>query len=231
MAVSHPTTLANSESIVRLYTDSIRSMYTMTSGEIRSKKGKLVPKILDAIVRQAWHEIGALDRLEIRRQRVEVPINAYYVRTLTPESTKTHVKENIAGYIYRVELDRAVLIDERLVLGIECKSYTENAMLKRVLKDFELTLQRHPEMLFCVFQLENALGGDYGEPCKMDYLGSESTHTLLSHSPVCLEIITLLNGNRTTQREIHRPAHFKALPLENVEACVKKFQRLLSPFV
>lgn len=199
MAVSHPTTLANSESIVRLYTDSIRSMYTMTGGQIRSRKGKLVADLLDAIVRQAWHEIGALDRLEIRRQRVEVPINADYVRTLTPESTKTHVKENIAGYIYRVELDRAVLIDERLVLGIECKSYTENAMLKRVLKDFELTLQRHPEMLFCVFQLENALGGDYGEPCKMDYLGSESTHTLLSHSPVRLEIITLLIGRRSAK--------------------------------
>lgn len=231
MAVSHPTTLANSESIVRLYTDSIRSMYTMTGGQIRSAKGKLGTNLLDAIVRQAWHEIGALDRLEIRTQRVEIPINADYVRTLMPQATKAHVEENLEGYIYRVELDRAVLIDERLVLGIECKSYTENAMLKRVLKDFELTLQRHPEMLFCVFQLENALGGDYGEPCKMDYLGSESTHTLLSHSPVRLEIITLLNGNRTTQREIHCPAHFKALPLENVEACVKKFQRLLSPFV
>ena len=231
MAVSHPTTLANSESIVRLYTDSIRSMYTMTGGQIRSAKGKLVANLLDAIVQQAWHEIGALDRLEIRTQRVEIPIHADYVRTLMPQATKAHVEENLEGYIYRVELDRAVLIDERLVLGIECKSYTENAMLKRVLKDFELTLQRHPEMLFCVFQLENALGGDYGEPCKMDYLGSESTHTLLSHSPVRLEIITLLNGNRTTQREIHSPAHFKALPLENVEACVKKFQRLLKPFV
>ena len=231
MAVSHPTTLANSESIVRLYTDSIRSMYTMTGGQIRSRKGKLVANLLDAIVQQAWHEIGALDRLEIRTQRVEIPIHADYVRTLMPQATKAHVEENLEGYISRVELDRAVLIDERLVLGIECKSYTENAMLKRVLKDFELTLQRHPEMLFCVFQLENALGGDYGEPCKMDYLGSESTHTLLSHSPVRLEIITLLNGNRTTQREIHRPAHFKALRLENVEACVKKFQRLLKPFV
>lgn len=231
MAVSHSTTHPNSESIVRLYTERIRSMYTMAGGQIRSRKGELVEDLLDAIVWQAWHEIGELDRLEIRTQRVEVPINADYVRTLTPESTKAHVEENIAGYIYRVELDRAVLIDERLVLCIECKSYTENAMLKRVLKDFELTLQRHPEMLFCVFQLENALGGDYGEPCKMDYLGSESTHTLLSHSPVRLEIITLLNGNRTTQREIHRPAHFKALRLENVEACVKKFQRLLKPFV
>ena len=231
MAASHSPARPNYESIVRLYTDSIRSMYTMTGGQIRSAKGKLVVNLLDAIVRQAWGEMGEPERLEIRTQRVEIPINADYVRNLTPQATKAHVEENIEGYIYRVELDRAVSIDERLVLGIECKSYTENAMLKRVLKDFELTLQRHPEMLFCVFQLENALGGDYGEPCKMDYLGSELTHTLLSHSPVRLEIITLLNGNRTTQREIHQPDHFKALPLENVEACVKKFQRLLSLFV
>ncbi len=53
MAVSHPTTLANSESIVRLYTDSIRSMYTMTGGQIRSRKGKLVADLLDAIVRRS----------------------------------------------------------------------------------------------------------------------------------------------------------------------------------
>lgn len=231
MAVSHSPARPNYESIVRLYTDSIHSMYKMTGGQIRSAKGKLVVNLLDAIVQQAWGEMGEPERLEIRTQRVEIPINADYVRNLTPQATKAHVEENIEGYIYRVELDRAVLIDERLVLGIECKSYTENAMLKRALKDFELTLQRHPEMLFCLFQLENALGGDYGEPCKTDYLGSESTHTLLSHSPVRLEIITLLNENRTTQREIHRPAHFKALPLENVEACIRKFQRLLRSFV
>lgn len=231
MASSHSPARPNYESFVHLYTDSIHSMYEMTGGEIRSAKGKLVVNLLDAIVRQAWGEMGEPERLEIRTQRVEIPINADYIRNLTPQATKAHVEENIEGYICRVELDRAALIDERLVLGIECKSYTENAMLKRVLKDFELTLQLHPKMLFCVFQLENALGGDYGEPCKTDYLGSESTHTLLSHSPVRLEIITLLNENRTTQREIHRPAHFKALPLENVEACVKKFQRLLSPFV
>lgn len=231
MASSHSPARPNYESFVRLYTDSIHSMYKMTGGQIRSAKGKLVVNLLDAIVRQAWGEMGEPERLEIQTQRVEIPINADYVRNLTPQATKAHVEENIEGCIYRVELDRAVLIDERLVLGIECKSYTENAMLKRALKDFELTLQRHPEMLFCLFQLENALGGDYGEPSKMDYLGSESTHTLLSHSPVRLEIITLLNENRTTQREIHRPAHFKALPLENVEACIRKFQRLLRSFV
>lgn len=104
--------------------------------------------------------------------------------------------------------------------------------VKKALKDFELALQLYPKLLFCLFQLENALGGDYGEPCKMEHLGSKSTHTLMSHSPaVQLEIITLLSENRTTKKEIHQPQHFKELPIENVIACVRKFQKLLKPFV
>jgi len=106
-------------------------------------------------------------------------------------------------------------------------------MLKRTLKDFELIAKLlYPNLMFCVFQLENGLGGDYGQASKSEQLGSESTHTLLSHTPaVRLEIITLLDGNRKSNREIHKRKYFKELPIENVAFCVNKFRVLLKPFV
>ena len=222
------------ESIVDLYTESIYSMYNMTPGQTRGAKGMLVEHIVNAIVRLAWHEIGGeASRFNIQRQTGEIAIEEAYIQNLTPETVRNHIERNREKYIYKVELDRAVQIDDELILGIECKSYIENAMLKRTLKDFELIAKLlYPKLLFCVFQLENSLGGDYGDAGKLVQLGSESTHTLLSHTPeVHLEIITLLDGDRKSNREIHKQQYFKELPVENVEVCVNKFRTLLEPFV
>lgn len=222
------------ESIVDLYTQRVRSMYGMTPGETRGAKGMLVENIADAIVRLAWHEVnGGAYRFNVRRQTGEIAIEEDYVKNLASESIRNHIYQNKGRYIYKIELDRAVEIDDELILGIECKSYIENAMLKRTLKDFELIAKLlYPELIFCVFQLENSLGGDYGEASKPEQLGSESTHTLLSHTPeVCLEIITLLDGDRKSNREIHKPQYFKELPVENVAVCVSKFRSLLESFV
>ena len=106
-------------------------------------------------------------------------------------------------------------------------------MLKRTLKDFELIVKLlYPKLLFCVFQLENSLGGDYGEVSKWVHLGSESTHTLLSHTPtVHLEIITLLDGDRKSSKEIHKRQYFKPLHIKNVATCISKFRALLEPFI
>ncbi|MCY3723556.1 MAG: hypothetical protein OXG97_15140 [Candidatus Poribacteria bacterium] len=105
-------------------------------------------------------------------------------------------------------------------------------MLRRTLRDFELALMTNPNLLFCLFQLENALGGDYGNPEKLEYLGSKSTHTLMSHSPtISLKIITLLDDNHLRAGSIHKPEYFKELPVKNVETCVSKFRALLEPFV
>ena len=208
-------------------------MYGLTQGKTRGAKGRLVEKLLEAIVSLAWHEIGGeVNRINIEKLRVTVPINANYVKNLIPESTRNYVVQNVDKYIFRLELDRVVEIDNRLVLAIECKAYTENTMLRRTLRDFELASIANPKLLFCLFQLENALGGDYGDPNKSEYLGSESTHTLMSHSPtVSLEIITLLDSNHHPTGLLHKPEHFKELPVENVTTCVSKFRTLLEFFV
>ena len=221
-------------SIVDLYTESIYSMYNMTPGQIRGAKGMLVENIVNAIVRLAWHEIGGeASRFNIQRRIGEIAIEEDYVKNITPEVVRNHIEENKGKYVYKVELDRAVEIDNALILGIECKSYIENAMLKRTLKDFELIAKLlYPKLIFCVFQLENSLGGDYGEVSKWVHLGSESTHTLLSHTPtVHLEIITLLDGDRKSSREIHKRQYFKPLRTKNVATCVSKFRTLLKPFI
>ena len=222
------------ESIIDLYTKSIYSMYNMTPGQIRGAKGALGENMVDAIVSLAWHKIGGeTNRFDIRKQTRKITINEDYIQNLRPDVIRNHIQKNKGKYIYKIELDRAVEIDNTLVLGIECKSYIDNAMFKRTLKDFELVVKLlYPELLFCIFQLENGLGGDYGKVSKSEHLGSESTHTLLSHTPtVHLEIITLLDGNRKSNREIHKPQHFKELPEENVASCVNKFRGLLEPFV
>ena len=222
------------ESISDLYTDSVHSMFNMTPGQTRGAKGDLVENIVDAITQLAWHQIGGkANRFNISKQTAEIAINEDYVKNLSQKYIRNHIKQNKGEYIYNIELDRAVEIDNKLILGIECKSYIENAMLKRTLKDFELIVKLlYPKLLFCIFQLENSLGGDYGEVSKQKQLGSESTHTLLSHTPkVGLKIITLLDGDRNSSRPIHKPEYFKELPIENVETCVNKFKDLLKPFV
>ena len=228
--LEHP----NYESIVDLYTRSIHSMFGKKPGEIRGLKGSLVENIIDAITLLAWEEIGGdLNRFNVKKQSERIFINEEYVRNLPEEYVRLHIEKNKGKYVYKVELDRAIEIDGILVIGIECKSYIENAMLKRTLKDFELIEKLlYPQLIFCVFQLENSLGGDYGEVSKQKQLGSPSTHTLLSYTPtVKLEIITLLDGDRNSKREIHKPQFFKNLPVKNVAICVSKFRRILEPFL
>ena len=235
-----PPSYPDYESIIDMYTEGIHHMYKLheihggkDGGPIRAAKGALTENIVDAIVHLAWYEIGdEVNRLNIEKRKEKLYIDADYVNNLTDESTRKDIERNRNGYFYPIELDRAVKIDNQLVLGVECKAYTDNTMLRRALKDFELALKLYPKLLFCIFQLENGLGGDYGDPRKLKPLGSKRTHTLMSHAPtVSLEIITLLDGKRKSDKEIHKKQFFKELSIENVALCVKKFRALLEPFV
>ena len=221
------------KSIVDLYTESIHLMSGLEGGQTRGKKGAFVENIIEAIVRLSWDELGGVaNRLNIEKQTEPIAIEENYVKNLKYEYLRHHIRLNKNKYIYKVEFDRAVEIDNNLVLAIECKAFTDNTMLRRTLRDFELASIANPKLLFCLFQLENALGGDYGDPNKSEYLGSESTHTLMSHSPtVSLEIITLLDSNHHPTGLLHKPEHFKELPVENVITCVSKFRILLEFFV
>ena len=134
--------------------------------------------------------------------------------------------------ISTARVDVHVFVDNAFIMGVECKSYAENAMIKRILVDFRLLKSLLPALICCLLQLESQLGGDYSDPSANPNMGSRSTHTLMSYFPeVDLNIMTLLDGERNINRPIHRPDHFKELRPERLERVINQFKALLTPYI
>ena len=201
-------------------------------GIIRAAKGKLVEQIAPHVARLAWQEHDrAPDRLSIDDVRTyRVPIEPGYVARL-PEDIRDYINARLDGYTYPARVDRHVFVDGKFVLGIECKAYAENAMLKRILVDFRMLKSVHQDLICCLFQLESMLGGDYSRPVAQTHYGSTSSHTLMSFFPeVDLNVMTLLEGERDVARPIHQPDYFKEMEPESLEAVIQQFADLLAPF-
>jgi len=109
---------------------------------------------------------------------------------------------------------------------MECKAYTENAMLKRILVDFTLFKQVYPNLSFVLLQLESQLGGDYSYLNSIKY-GSHSTHTLLSYFDIDLNILTLLTGERKVDQPIHKSKYYKSLRAESLLTALEIIKNLL----
>ncbi|HOM05359.1 MAG TPA: restriction endonuclease, partial [Candidatus Kapabacteria bacterium] len=136
----------------------------------------------------------------------------------------------INDYYYGLKTDVHVSIDNKLVMGIECKAYTENAMLKRILVDFTLFKNVIPNIKCVLLQLESQLTGDYSQPRNKITYGSHSTHTLLSYFDIDLNIITLLEGERKVDKPIHNSQYYKELKKEILENGIEVIKNLLSEF-
>ncbi len=200
-------------------------------GIIRAAKGKLVESIARHMVEIAWHNLGGDEsRLSLERKTIRIPINPAYIDKIKSEEVKAHIKANISDYFYGFKTDIHVSIDEKLVMGIECKAYAENAMLKRILVDFTLLKSVFPNAKCALLQLESQLTGDYSQPLKSVIYGSPSTHTLLSYFDVELNIITLLEGERKVDEPIHDPKYYKELKKEALEKGIKTMEKLLQEY-
>ena len=202
-------------------------------GIIRAAKGKLVEAMTPHIIRLAWTDCGGqTERLSFGNvKRYQVPIQREYVHHL-PSEIRDYINQRFDQHFYRAKVDRHVFVDEEFVIGVECKSYTENAMLKRILVDFRLLKSLHPDLVCCLLQLESQLGGGYGDPLLDPQTGSPSTHTIMSYFPdVELNIITLLEGERKVDRPIHRTEFFKELDPQVLDHAIARFAALLQPFV
>ena len=200
-------------------------------GAIRAAKGALVERIAQLLVEIAWDEMGCEPgRLDFRREVVRVPLKTEYLRRVRPQAVADYIRAHIGNYFYGLRADVHVNVDGRFVMGIECKAYTENAMLKRVLVDFTLLRQVVPELRCVLLQLESQLTGDYSEPLKDVCYGSPSTHTLLSYFDVDLKIITLLEGERRIDKPIHKQGCFKELTEPALRKAVDTFKELLGDF-
>ena len=181
-------------------------------GIIRAGKGKLVESIARNMVEIAWSEIGgSSSRISLEKQTYKIPIKKAYIDKLKQKEVRDYIYSHISDYYYRFKTDVHVSIDRHMVMGIECKAYTENAMLKRILVDFTLLKSLVPSVDCVLLQLESQLTGDYSQPLKGIIYGSHSTHTLLSYFDIDLHILTLLEGERKVDAPIHNSKHYKNL--------------------
>ncbi len=200
-------------------------------GIIRSAKGKLVESIAQHLVEIAWQNLGGNEnRLSLERQVMRIPINKSYISKIKSKEVREHILNNLEDYFYGLKTDVHVSIDNKLVMGIECKAYTENAMLKRILVDFTLLKSVFPNIKCVLLQLESQLTGDYSQPRKKITFGSPSTHTLLSYFDVDLHIITLLEGERKVDQPIHSSKYYKSLERDILESSIKVIEDLLKEF-
>lgn len=202
-------------------------------GIIRAGKGQLVESIAKQLVRLAWQKLnGDEHRLKVPEKKTvfKIPIKPEYVKRIKNEEIRNYIKQNIGDYYYPLGNDVQVYVDGKLVMVIECKAYTENAMLKRILVDFSLLKNLYPNVIPVLLQLESQLGGDYSELKKIPF-GSPSTHTLLSYFDVNLHIITLLKGERKVDEPIHKKEFYKPLTKESLENAIDTISELLGEFI
>lgn len=200
-------------------------------GIIRSGKGKLVEKITSNLVEIAWVDVlnQKLSRMEINKKKIPIGIKDDYIERISNPEVRDYVASHKDDLIYKFGTDVQVYIDQRLVLPIECKAYTENAMIKRILFDAKLMKESMGINTYYLVQLESQLGGDY---CKLNDVtyGSPATHALLSHVDVDLKIITLLKGERMVDRPIHKTEFFKELEMIELKKAVDLFANDLKEY-
>lgn len=199
-------------------------------GIVRAGKGSLVESIAEQLVKIAWDVLGQdPKRLTIRKKQVKIYLDKKYLERIKEPTVRRYIQEHLEDYFYKIKVDRHIFIDNEFVLGIECKAYTENAMMKRILTDFTLLKREYPNIDCVLLQLESQLGGDYSSLNKVAY-GSRTTHTLLSIFNIDLQIITLLKGERKVNQEIHKAKFYKPLEKNGVENAVKQFVDLLGKY-
>ncbi len=217
------------QSLIKAYDSLIKGIDTKAKeseeraygGIIRPDKGRFVEILAKSLIEIAWKELGRdPGRLSLAKETIKIPIKREYIERIKSPEVKKFIKENIDDFYYPLRTDVHVHIDEKFKIAIECKAYTENAMLKRILVDFTLFKQVYPDLAFVLFQLESQLGGDYSSPNHVKY-GSPSTHTLLSYFDIDLNIITLLEGERKVDKPIHKPEHYKSLKGRKFIACIR----------
>ena len=222
------------DEIISRYNGTVKGLFDENKGgRQRSKKGTSVEDIAKLMIKYAWAEIGGeKQRLSFSpaegKKKVRIALQEDYIESL-PEPIRNEVKEG-KEFSYDVGVDVHVYIDGNLVLGVECKAYTENAMLKRILVDFFLLRTRYPNLGCCLLQLETQLGGENNEPGDLR-IANRSTPTLMSYFPnVDLNILTLLEGARDVKKPIHKKKHFKEMKPEFVRYAIEQVKELLRPY-
>lgn len=197
-------------------------------GIIRAAKGKLLEEFCWELVQIAWDELGGVpDDIQCKHNRINIPLNKDYISRIKCSEVREWIRTNYDDFVFPAQVDVHVYVKNRFVLGIECKTYTENAMLKRILVDFTLLKTQYPHLRCALLQLESQLTGDYSEIDKNIIYGSHSSHTLMSYFDVDLTIMTLIKGERKVDAPIHHPDFFKPLTYASAKRTIETIKELL----
>lgn len=107
-------------------------------GVIRSIMGTFFQdEIVRRLILIAWLKLGGNPkRISFSTEKIKIPIKRNYIEKIKNETVKKFLLENINKCNYQQKTDLHVFIDNKFIMGVECRVYTENAMMKRILVDF-----------------------------------------------------------------------------------------------
>jgi hypothetical protein len=201
-------------------------------GIVRAGKGELVESMVRALVETAWvHNLNqSKNRLKMDKKKIKVSMKSDYINKISDPDVQYYLINHHKEQFYNFGTDVHVFIDDKLILPIECKAYTENAMLKRIVFDANLAFEYMKIESYLLFQLESQLGGDYNE-IKPKTFGSPSTNTILSYSRGKIDIITLLEGERKVNKPIHKSEFYKPIKYKNLELVLYKLSSYLKKYI
>lgn len=215
-----------------LYFYSLKQMIGNTGGQTRYKKENLVVDVTKSIVETAINETGInKDRVFYREcDKIEVPpddsdyLSRSNYLSMIDEKVANLIADDLHAYRKDTEVDFTIFVDNKPVIITELKAYAETAMLRRFIHDASgIKKVISPEPSFVLFQLENALGGDYDRDVPV-CTGSMKVHELLSRVPINIDILTLLDGKRTSTRPIHDKMFSKGLSWYKFNKAVDYFR-------
>lgn len=182
-------------------------MSAMTDGgEIRENKGQMTVAIATNIIKYACY----LTNLDSTKLRIE-----------TDCIIKTALEDT--------EVDIVVYYDDKIVAMVESKSYADFTMFKRYAVEVLGLEDTHPNARFALFQLENALGGDYDSDISLEALkGSTKVNKLLNMLSIEIDILTMMDGKRSSAKAIHKEGYGKAISRAKMDRAIRYFVDLFN---
>lgn len=211
---------ADIEALISHYNYVLTSLFDESNGgKIRGQKGALVEHLAKELVELVWIKIlqQSVDRIDCNKEKQAIKINnfeEYLLREDIKEQERERISNDFEDITYEFGTDVHVMIDGDLAIAIECKAYTETAMLKRIIFDSMLMDEALPSARHCLFQLETAFS--YNQ-----------YHVLMSHHTHNIDVLTLLDGKRNPKKPIHRRNHFKELNKEKLIKALEYFENVL----
>ena len=206
------------------YESRISDLFGLEPGQIRGKKGTLVEDLAEDLLLISCSDLGiSEDRISFDPVHVRVMLTSPEYLMRLPEEVGNYLLDNLDLCYHELVTDKNLSIDGRFILDVECKSYTENTMLKKIIQDCLFVRSVYPTVCFAILQLENSLGGDFGAS---DIYGSRAAHAIMSHFDLNIHIITLMDGNRHSHKPIE--VYPKPLKMDRLEKSLDIFKDLIS---